>query len=252
MTRKKVKLAFIANDSARKATYKKRKRGLLKKVNELSTLCGIETCAIIYSPYDAQPEVWPANPMSILAQFKKMPEMEQSKKMVNQESFLKQRIAKAKEQLKKQLKENREKEMTELMFQCLIGKEVSSLGLMDLNDLGWVIDQYLRDVSNRIDAIKKNPAKAAAMCLDVREEKPLGFVQPQRPPQPQQQQWLSEFLTGGNGVGGAFVAATGDAQKLESAVADPMAMMMMAYSSGNSHVDQGGTWANSNNPYNFR
>ncbi|KAF5764506.1 putative transcription factor MADS-type1 family [Helianthus annuus] len=53
MTRKKVKLAFIMNDSARKATYKKRKKGLMKKVNELSTLCGIDACVIIYSPYEA-------------------------------------------------------------------------------------------------------------------------------------------------------------------------------------------------------
>ncbi|KEH30868.1 hypothetical protein MTR_4g084780 [Medicago truncatula] len=48
-----------------------------------------------------------------------MPELEQSKKMVNQESFLRQRIQKAKEQLTKQRKDNREKEMTHLMFQYI-------------------------------------------------------------------------------------------------------------------------------------
>ena len=103
MTRKKVKLAYISNDSARKATFKKRKKGLMKKVSELSTLCGIEACAIVYSPYDAQPEVWPSPIMvqRVLSQFKNMPEMEQSKKMVNQEHFLRQRIGKANEQLKK-------------------------------------------------------------------------------------------------------------------------------------------------------
>ncbi|QCD98449.1 MADS-box transcription enhancer factor 2A [Vigna unguiculata] len=84
MTRKKVKLAFIVNDSARKATFKKRKKGLMKKVSELSTLCGIDACAIVYSPYDPQPEVWPS-PMGVqrvLAKFRRMPELEQSKKMV--------------------------------------------------------------------------------------------------------------------------------------------------------------------------
>ncbi|KAJ4823856.1 Agamous-like MADS-box protein agl80, partial [Turnera subulata] len=100
MTRKKVKLAFIANDAARKATFKKRRKGLIKKVSELSTLCGIEACAIIYSPYETQPEVWPSpvGVQRVLSQFRQMPEMEQSKKMVNQESFLRQRIAKAGEQ----------------------------------------------------------------------------------------------------------------------------------------------------------
>ncbi|KAL6139098.1 hypothetical protein ACLB2K_064375 [Fragaria x ananassa] len=121
MTRKKVKLAFITNDSARKATYKKRKKGLMKKVTELTTLCDIDACAIIYSPYDSKPEVWPSSlgVHRVLAYFKTMPEMEQSKKMMNQESFLRQRINKAHEQLKKQKKDNREMEMARIMFQSL-------------------------------------------------------------------------------------------------------------------------------------
>ncbi|XVF05882.1 hypothetical protein REPUB_Repub06bG0000300 [Reevesia pubescens] len=157
MTRKKVKLAYITNDSARKATYKKRKKGLMKKVSELSTLCGIEACAIIYSPYESQPEVWPssAGVQRVLSEFKKMPEMEQSKKMVNQETFLRQRIAKANEQLKKQCKDNREKEMTQVMFQILTGKGFHNLNMMDLNDLGWLIDQNLKDIDKRVATLNK-------------------------------------------------------------------------------------------------
>ncbi|GJZ50878.1 agamous-like MADS-box protein AGL80 [Tanacetum coccineum] len=158
MTRKKVKLAFITNDSARKATFKKRKKGLMKKVNELSTLCGIDACAIIYSPYEAQPEVWPNNigVQRVIAQFKRMPEMEQSKKMVNQESFIRQRITKANEQLKKQIKENQEKETTEVMYQCLTGKgSIANLTLPDLNDLGGLVDQTLKDICRRIESLKK-------------------------------------------------------------------------------------------------
>ncbi|KAI3502253.1 hypothetical protein L1887_30285 [Cichorium endivia] len=159
MTRKKVKLAFINNDSTRKATFKKRKKGLMKKVNELSTLCGIDACAIIYSPYESQPEVWPNNigVQHVLAQFKRMPEMEQIKKMDNQESFIRQRITKANEQLKKQIKENREKEMTEVMYQCLTGKgSIANLMLQDLNDLGQLVDQTLKDISRRIDSLKES------------------------------------------------------------------------------------------------
>ncbi|KEH29199.1 MADS-box transcription factor family protein [Medicago truncatula] len=55
---KKVKLAFIAN--ARKTTYNKRQKGLFKKVYELSTLCGVEACAIVYGPYEPQPKIWPS------------------------------------------------------------------------------------------------------------------------------------------------------------------------------------------------
>ncbi|CAA2986716.1 agamous-like MADS-box AGL80 [Olea europaea subsp. europaea] len=160
MTRKKVKLAFITNDSARKATLKKRKQGLMKKVSELSTLCGIDICTIIYSPYESQPEVWPDNRgvHRVLAQFKRMPEMEQSKKMVNQESFIRQRIAKASEQLKKQHKENREKEITLVMYQCLTGEGIQNLMMPDLNDLGWLLDQNLKEINKRIDELKKTTA----------------------------------------------------------------------------------------------
>ncbi|KAF8049911.1 hypothetical protein N665_2091s0002 [Sinapis alba] len=156
MTRKKVKLAFIANDSSRKATFKKRKKGLIKKVNELSTLCGINACAIIYSPYDTNPEVWPSNSgvQRIISDFRKLPEMDQNKKMVDQETFLRQRIAKASENLKKQRKDNREMEMTEVMFQCLVGNMgMFNLNIMDLNDLGYMIDQYLKDVNRRIEIL---------------------------------------------------------------------------------------------------
>ncbi|GJT11590.1 agamous-like MADS-box protein AGL80 [Tanacetum coccineum] len=174
MTRKKVKLAFIINDSARKATFKKRKKGLMKKVSELSTLCGIDACAIIYSPYEAQPEVWPNNigVQRVIAQFKRMPEMEQSKKMVNQESFIRQRITKANEQLKKQIKENQEKEMTEVMYQCLTGRgSIANLTLPDLNHLGGLVDQTLKDICTRIESLKKVV--------------PAGIAVPSQPPRPQ-------------------------------------------------------------------
>ncbi|XP_021911437.1 agamous-like MADS-box protein AGL80 [Carica papaya] len=68
----------------------------MKKVSELSTLCDVKACAIIYSPYDSKLEVWPSplGAQHVLADFKRMPEMDQSKKMMNQESILRQRITK--------------------------------------------------------------------------------------------------------------------------------------------------------------
>lgn len=136
--------------------------GLLKKVSELSTLCGIDACAIVYSPYESQPDVWPDGGAArrVLAQFKRMPEMEQSKKMVNQEMFIRQRIAKAADQLKKLRKENREKEMAQLMYQCLTGKGLQGLGFPELNDLGWVLDQHLKEVYKRIEGLRAATATA--------------------------------------------------------------------------------------------
>ncbi|KAK9683941.1 hypothetical protein RND81_10G176600 [Saponaria officinalis] len=157
MTRKKVKLAFITNDSARKATYKKRKRGLLKKMEELTTLCDVKACAVLYSPYESKPVVWP-NPSGardVISSFKRLPEMEKVKKMVSQEEFLRQRVVKAHEQLKRQQKENREKEMTQVMYQCLSGKTIQNMNLLDLSDLGWVINQHIIEINKRIEGLRK-------------------------------------------------------------------------------------------------
>ncbi|BFG23964.1 hypothetical protein CerSpe_102380 [Prunus speciosa] len=124
----------------------------MKKVSELNNLCDVPACAIMYSLYDTQHEIWPSSlqVQRVLKKFKTMPEMEQSRKMVNQESFLRQRIEKANEQLKKQRKENRKKEMTRVLFQSLTGKSLHGLNVVSLNDLGWLIDQSLKDIRVKI------------------------------------------------------------------------------------------------------
>ena len=133
----------------------------MKKVEELTTLCGIDACAIIYSPYDEQPEVWPdvAGVERVVEKFKSMPETQQSRKMLNQESFTRQRIAKTNEQLKKQLRDNREKEMTEVMSQCLTGQlGLHNLTLPDLNDLGFLVDQKLQEINKKMNEISLQEA----------------------------------------------------------------------------------------------
>ncbi|PQM36498.1 hypothetical protein Pyn_13496 [Prunus yedoensis var. nudiflora] len=59
----------------------------MKKVSELNNLCDVPACAIIYSLYDTQHEIWPSSlqVQCVLKKFKTMPEMEQSRKMVNRE-----------------------------------------------------------------------------------------------------------------------------------------------------------------------
>ncbi|XP_010271057.1 PREDICTED: agamous-like MADS-box protein AGL80 [Nelumbo nucifera] len=165
MARKKVKLALIANESARRTTFKKRKNGLMKKVSELSTLCGVSACAIIYSPYDKQPDVWPSasDAQRVLARFKNLPEMEQSKKKMNQEVFLRQRISKLKEQLKRQEKDNRKHEMTILMYQTLAGKSLNDVLIGDLNDLAWLVDEKLKEIQERIEQLRRTPPRFIAV-----------------------------------------------------------------------------------------
>lgn len=173
MTRKKVTLAFITNDSERKASYKKRKKGLIKKVSELSTLCGVDACAIIYSQYDAVPEVWPSPlaAQAILARFRKLSDMDQSRKMVNQETFTRQRIKKAAEQLRRLRRENTCRELEAFMFRCIRGgASLDGCTLPDPAEMGWVIGQTLRDIKARMEAIEADHRRRMAAGPAAAEE----------------------------------------------------------------------------------
>lgn len=218
MARKKVKLAFITNDSARKASFKKRKKGLLKKVSELSILCGIEACAIVYSPYDPEPDVWPnaLGVQRVVSQFKRMPEMERSKKMVNQESFIRQRISKANGYLKKQNKENRQKELAEVMFQCITGKGFQGMATPDLNDLGLLMDQKLKEIYKRMESLKNMSSQ-----LQFAPPPPPAPA-PAPPAQPPAAVVLDAIPITAVAPGGAPVEVQGEKQAMELAAMDPL------------------------------
>ncbi|CAJ2670611.1 unnamed protein product [Trifolium pratense] len=159
MIRKKVNLAYITNDSKRRGTFNRRKNGLIKKFDEISTLCGIEACAIIFSQNDPLPEVWPSplGVQEVLSRFRSLSKMEQSKMMLNQESFLKQKIQKGQEQLKKQRNENKRNEMTYLMFQCLDSAQIIyTVGVNDLIALSWMIDHNLKQTERCINETQAN------------------------------------------------------------------------------------------------
>jgi hypothetical protein len=78
--------------------------------------------------------------------------------MVNQEAFLKQRVKKAEEQLKRLRKNNKDIEMTNLLFECLKeGKVVhNNMSKIDLNALVWLIDKNLKDIGRRLEAKDNN------------------------------------------------------------------------------------------------
>ncbi|KAK4368576.1 hypothetical protein RND71_012368 [Anisodus tanguticus] len=65
MGRRKIGMELIKNEGSRNLTYQKRKKGLEKKADELSTLCQVKLCMIIYRPKygDKQQEepaiIWP-------------------------------------------------------------------------------------------------------------------------------------------------------------------------------------------------
>ncbi|CAJ1977893.1 unnamed protein product [Sphenostylis stenocarpa] len=155
MTRKKVKLAYITDVTARKSTYKKRKKGIIKKVSELTILCGIPACAIIASPFDAKPEIWPdpKGAKQVIQRYLDASVIDESKN-VNQESFLMQRIAKAQEQLKKLRQENQEKEKTLSMFQYMQGEDLPT-DVEVLKELNKLIEKNMKENKIKMDELNR-------------------------------------------------------------------------------------------------
>jgi len=50
MGRRKLEMKKIANNSSRLVTFSKRRSGLFKKANEISTLCAAEVAIVVFSP----------------------------------------------------------------------------------------------------------------------------------------------------------------------------------------------------------
>jgi len=159
MARKKVSLQWIANDSTRRATFKKRRKGLMKKASELATLCDVDACVVVYGEGEAQPEVWPdvARAARVLARFRAMPELDQCKKMMDMEGFLGQLIDKHREQLHKARRENRERETTLLLHDAMAGRRpggLAGLSVEEIAGLGWMVENLLHRVRDAIERLQ--------------------------------------------------------------------------------------------------
>jgi hypothetical protein len=63
MDRKKLNLQWVSNNARRRATFNKRRQGLIKKTSELAMLCSIKVCILVYGD-KAQLEVCPPPPHS--------------------------------------------------------------------------------------------------------------------------------------------------------------------------------------------
>ncbi|XWS66574.1 hypothetical protein CRYUN_Cryun05aG0211300 [Craigia yunnanensis] len=166
MTRKKLKLAWIANKGARRASLKKRRLGLLKKVSELTTLCGVDACLIVYGPDENEPMVWPsyAEVHRQLGEFHKMPELERQKKMMNQETYLGERVTKAQEHLRKYQRRNKEVVVGHLKHQINHGKGLDELNHPELHGLIWFVEEKMKEIGKCNEFFQQFPFLPAGLA----------------------------------------------------------------------------------------
>ncbi|RYQ86153.1 hypothetical protein Ahy_B10g105832 [Arachis hypogaea] len=76
--KRRMKLQLIDDMNSRKATFRKRRAGLLKKLEQLAILYDIQACIAIFSPGDKNPTVWPSveEAKEIVEKFEEIPEPE--------------------------------------------------------------------------------------------------------------------------------------------------------------------------------
>ncbi|KAJ4885606.1 Agamous-like MADS-box protein AGL80 [Raphanus sativus] len=140
MTRRKVKLAFIVNNSSRKTTYKKGRGACSKKRMRYPLYVGLMP-GLSFTVPTILP-LWCGPPL------RNLPEIDLHNNMVNHQEFVQKRITKA-DQLLLKKKDNREVNLTEDMYRFLqIGQ--LTIPARDLNDLGYLVDQYLNSLNRRI------------------------------------------------------------------------------------------------------
>ncbi|KAK2403838.1 agamous MADS-box protein AGL80 [Trifolium repens] len=147
MTRRKVKIAFISDDSTRRATYNRRKKGIIKKVAELTTLCDISACVIISNPFNSETEFWPnqEGAKEVIERYQNS-SVKDATKNVNQQSLILQMITKGQEKLRKLEQSNHEKELTLRMFEYMQHKNLpDNLTVEELKDFDKLIKKNMKD-----------------------------------------------------------------------------------------------------------
>ncbi|CAH2033630.1 unnamed protein product [Thlaspi arvense] len=157
MGRRKVTHQLISDSSTRRVTFRKRKDGLLKKLNELTILCGLRACAIIYSDYKEGPEVWPnqREVRVLLNRLSALPVEKQTKYMMDQKDLMNRMISDAEKKLEKEKIHSRAMELGIIASSEDIDDADYSEELIKAAD---VVEKRIKVIRERIDALESGAA----------------------------------------------------------------------------------------------
>jgi SRF-type transcription factor (DNA-binding and dimerisation domain) len=164
MARNKIKLQFISNNALRRSALKKRQRGLLKKVREISILCGVDSCGIVYSSEGGAPEVWPQPEIArrILITFYNLPEPERARKMTNHMVFMEERVATSRDKAVNRDNGNDKLEVRAILYEGFSGHDFSGLGKYYSWAVGEALDELITKVYGRISYMSLPPQARTA------------------------------------------------------------------------------------------
>ncbi|CAA7027236.1 unnamed protein product [Microthlaspi erraticum] len=157
MGRRKVTHQLISDAATRRVTFRKRKEGLLKKLKELTILCGLRACAIIYSDYKEGPEVWPnRNEVRVLLnRLSELPVEKQTKYMMDQKDLMTRMIQDAEKKLEKEQMFGRSMELgMAAAFRDLDDADYSE----ELVKAADVVAKRINVIRERIEALESGEA----------------------------------------------------------------------------------------------
>ncbi|KAJ8754533.1 hypothetical protein K2173_005694 [Erythroxylum novogranatense] len=173
MVKRRIQISRIVNDRARNSSFTKRRGSLVKMVSELSTLCDVRALLIIFSPRDNEPKLWPSNDdvRQLLNEYQSIPEVERSKKMENQESYLRGRVQKMCEKSLKLQETNYATEIDYLMHQIHVNG-IEGLELVDQITASKLVEQKLQEIRARIVRLRHQEVSDMLMGQHVAAENP--------------------------------------------------------------------------------
>ncbi|CAM8922948.1 unnamed protein product [Rhodiola kirilowii] len=157
MNKGKVKMDPIEDVFERRTTYKKRRNTLMRKMNEITTLCGVEAGMIVFSEFEEGKggvQTWPENREAVQVMVERCKAESEANVGKGRENdmngFVKGRIEKERMRLGKLQMGNEEKEVRMRLSECFDGKSVRGLGERELRGLDCVIDEKLRLLGRRM------------------------------------------------------------------------------------------------------
>jgi hypothetical protein len=183
----RVKIQRITDEKRRKATLRKRLPIVVKKARELSILCTIPVCLIVYRPGEARPVVWPSPEAAsnVVRRYRDLPDLDSCKNNLDIIDFLKQRNEKVRVKLSNVQRQTRDVEINLVLVDFLAGRRKSfdDLPIDIVTAVGSRVQDKLQAVKARLQELRSAAAPALLpppprAPVDVPMVNSLPMVQP--------------------------------------------------------------------------
>ncbi|KAK2420315.1 hypothetical protein P8452_50523 [Trifolium repens] len=155
MGRGRISMKLIQKEKSRRTTFQKRKKGLIKKVNEFSILCGVDVCVILYAPNFegqgyAEPEIWPKDKKEVhrILQNYYNTTIDRRPKIYDIHEYYKERVKKVEFEISKV-----RKEMFKIMYPTW-DESYNSLGEEQMRLFAGILDAKLDACNQKMNMLK--------------------------------------------------------------------------------------------------